>query len=65
MNRTWHQPIIVLHMARGCLRIVIELSKYRHWLPLLVHLVLVPLHGVSLARASLPIGKHGCVVALN
>ncbi len=65
MDGTWHQPIIVLHVARGCLRVVIEIGQDRHWLPLLVHLVLVPLHGESLAGASLPIGKHGCVVTLN
>jgi hypothetical protein len=49
MNGTWHQPIIVLHVTRGRLRIVIELGQDRNWLPLLVDLVLVPLHGERLA----------------
>jgi hypothetical protein len=62
---TWYQAIIVLHVARGRLRIVIELGQDRHWLPLLVDLVLVPLHGERLAGAGLPIGKDGCVITLK
>jgi hypothetical protein len=65
MYGTWHQPIIVLHVARRRLRIVIELGQDRHWLPLLVDLVLVPLHGERLAGAGLAIGKNGCVITLN
>jgi len=49
MNGTWHQSIIVLHVAWRRLRIVIELGQDRHWFPLLVDLVLVPLHGERLA----------------
>ena len=49
MYGTWHQTIIVLHVARGRLRIVIELGQDRHWLPLLVDLVLVSLHGERFA----------------
>lgn len=65
MYGTWHQTIIVLRVARRRLRIVIELGQDRHRLPLLVDLVLVPLHSKSLAGASLPIGKHGRMVTLH
>ena len=65
MYGTWHQPIIVLHVARRRLRIVIELSQDRHWLPLLVDLVLVPLHSERLAGAGLTICEDGCVITLK
>lgn len=64
MYGTRDQTIIVLRVTRRCLRIVIEFGQDRHRLPLLVDLVLVPLHGESLAGASLSIGKHGRVVTL-
>ena len=65
MYGTWHQPIIILHVARGRLRVVIELGQDRHWLPLLVDLVLVPLHSERLAGAGLTICEDGCVITLK